>query len=179
MRVYLTGFMGSGKSTIGPILANVLGYAFADLDAVIEAAAGRPVGTIFAEEGETAFRAREAEALRQTAGRDHVVIALGGGALTREENLQFALRHGTVVYLYVPVSQLVQRLLKSPTERPLLRDETGEPLSPDALTRKVKALVERREPFYRRAHLVVDVGRRDVGRTVDAVAKALYRLGHG
>ena len=175
-RIYLTGFMGCGKSTLGPILANVLGYDFADLAAAIEAETRRSVQAIFAEDGEAAFRSIEAEALRRTARRERLVVSLGGGALAREENLQFALAHGTVVYLRVPTAQLVQRLQKSPTERPLLQDEQGRPLSREALTEKIRTMLAAREPYYTRTHLTVDVGGRDVGQTVDAVVRALNRL---
>lgn len=177
MRIYLTGFMGSGKSTIGPILANVVGYDFVDLDTLIEEHEGKPVQMIFAEEGEAVFRQREAEALQRTAARDRIVVALGGGALTQEENLHFALRHGTIVYLRVSITQLVQRLQKSPTERPLLQDAAGQPLSKAALGEKVAAIMKARTPYYEQAQVIVDVGSRDVGRTVDAVVKALRRQG--
>ena len=139
--------------------------------------AGRSVQAIFAEDGEDAFRRREAEALRRTAQRERLVVALGGGALVREDNLQFALGHGTVVYLRVPVAQLVRRLQKSPTERPLLQDEHGQPLSQAALTEKIHAILAHREAFYECTHLIVDVGKRDVGKTVDTVVKGLRRLG--
>jgi len=177
-RIYLTGFMGSGKSTIGPILANVLGYDFVDLDALIEAEAGRSVQEIFADQGEAVFRRMETEALRRTAERDRLVVALGGGAIASEENLHFARSHGTVIYLRVPVSQLAQRLQKSPTERPLLQDEQGRPLSHAALSEKIRSILAQRESFYQRTHLVIDVGKRDIGRTVDAVVQALRRFGH-
>lgn len=172
-RIYLTGFMGSGKSTLGPIVANVLGYAFVDLDALIEEQGGKSIARLFAEEGEAAFRALEARCLRETASRDRLVVALGGGALTVEENLQWALAHGTVVYLQVPLDQLIQRLRQGRTVRPLLLDEMGRRLPLRALRAKIQALIDRREPYYRRAHVVVDVGNRRVGLAVDAVIRAL------
>ncbi len=178
-RIFLTGFMGSGKSTVGPIVANVLGYDFVDLDAAIEAQAGKPVQRIFAEEGEAAFRALEAEALRATARRDRLLVAVGGGALTFEENLAWALAHGTVVYLRVSLDPLIRRLRRGRAVRPLLRDEAGKRLSHQALREKVRALLEHRERFYLRAHVVVEIGNRRVGHTVDAVVRALHRQGAG
>lgn len=172
-RIYLTGFMGSGKSTIGPILGNVLGYTFIDLDEAIEAKAGKQVQRIFAEEGEAAFRALEAATMRETSARQRVVVALGGGALTIEDNLEWALTHGIVVYLRVPLKQLVQRLRRSRTMRPLLRDASGQLLSASAMRDKVAALMRRREPFYQRAHLVIDIDDLRVGLTVDKVVQAL------
>lgn len=167
--------MGSGKSTLGPIVANVIGYDFVDLDAAIARAAGRSVQRIFAEEGEAAFRAREAEALRATGGRERLVVAVGGGALTFEENLRWALAHGTVVYLRVPPERLTGRLFYGRSIRPLLRDPEGRRLSPESLDAKVRELLARREPFYRRAHLTIEMGDRRVGHAVDEVVRALRR----
>ena len=176
-RIYLTGFMGSGKSTIGPILANVLGYDFTDLDAALEERAGKPVSRIFVEEGQAAFRALEATMLRETGALDKVVVALGGGALTVEDNLQWALANGAVVYLKVSLDALIRRLHRGRLVRPLLLDDTGHPLSTTDLREKVKALMDRREPFYERAHVVVEIANQRVGITVDEVVKAVRRYG--
>lgn len=173
MRIYLTGFMGCGKSTIGPIVANVLGYDFVDLDALIVARAGKPIPAIFANEGEPAFRAFEAAALRATGTRDQVVVALGGGALTVEHNLRWALAHGTVVYLRVSVNSLLPRLLKGRTVRPLILDETGEVLDEADLRDTIETMIQRRAPFYERASVIVDADNQRVGITVDAVVQAL------
>ena len=178
-RIYLTGFMGSGKSTIGPILANVLGYDFADLDAAVEERAGKPVSRIFAEEGQAAFRALEATMLRETGARDKVVVALGGGALTVEDNLQWALANGAVVYLKVSLDALIRRLRRGRLVRPLLLDDTGRPLSTADLREKVKVLMDRREPFYERAHVVVEIANQRVGITVDEVVRAVRRYSKG
>jgi shikimate kinase len=172
-RIFLTGFMGSGKSTLGPIVANVLGYAFCDLDEEIAARAGMSVQRVFAEQGEAAFRAQEAAVLRDVAGRERIVVAVGGGALASEGNLQWALRHGTVVYLHVPAEQLLRRLLRGRSTRPLLLDGEGRVLPEAALQHRVGELLARREPYYRRAHVVVEVGNRRVGPTVDEIIRAL------
>ncbi len=176
-RIYLTGFMGSGKSTIGPILANVLGYDFVDLDAAVEERAAKPVSRIFAEEGQAAFRVLEATMLREAGARDKVVVALGGGALTVEDNLQWALANGAVVYLKVSLDALIRRLRRGRLVRPLLLDDTGRPLSTADLREKVKALMDRREPFYARAHIVVEIANQRVGITVDEVVRAVRRYG--
>src|SRR5437588_6883468 len=80
-RIVLTGFMGSGKSTVGPLLARRLGWDFVDADDVIEAEAGMPIAEIFARHGEAAFRAREHAAIARLAAQDSLVLALGGGAI--------------------------------------------------------------------------------------------------
>ena len=176
-RVYLTGFMGSGKSTVGPILANVLGVGFRDLDADVVRAAGRPIAAVFDTEGEAGFRAREAEALRATAATDGAVVATGGGALVQPRAMAWAKAHGAVVYLRVPLDALVARLARTKNVRPLLVGPDGERLSEDALRPRVAALLDAREPVYRQAHVVVEPDARGVGYTVDAVARALHRRG--
>lgn len=173
-RVYLTGFMGSGKSTVGPILANAIGYSFADLDEHIERRAGRTIPELFEQEGEAKFRALETEQLRETAERPYIVVALGGGALVAEANRRLARSHGTVIYLHVPTDQLVRRLRRGSTERPLLTDEAGEPLSERALHGQVEAMMAERLPLYREAaHVIIEVGARRVEDTVEAVLEAL------
>jgi len=172
-RVFLTGFMGSGKSTLGPILANVLGYRFADLDARVAEAAGAPVARLFAERGEAAFRVLEADALRATGREKGLVVATGGGALAREPSLAWALTCGTVVYLRASPDALALRLQRSRTVRPLLLDAGGARLSEDAFRARLDALLDARRPFYTQAHVTVDVGTGPVGPTVDAVVRAL------
>lgn len=167
--------MGSGKSTLGPILANVLGYGFEDLDAQIEARAGKPPAAVFADEGEVAFREMEAALLRESGERERIVMALGGGALASEANLRWTLEHGRVVYLRVEAARLARRLWWSPNERPLLLGEDGKVLSKAALQNRVEAMLVRREQFYRRAHVTINVGEMGVGETVDAVVKALRK----
>lgn len=167
--------MGSGKSTLGPIVANVLGYDFADLDVMIAERAGRPVQQIFATDGEDAFRALEAACLQETGRRERLVVSVGGGALTFEDNLQWALVNGMVVYLDVPVEVLAQRLFRGRSVRPLLLDAEGKPLSAPALREKIQALLDQREPFYRRAHITIKMGERHVGQTVDDVVRAVRR----
>ena len=172
-RIYLTGFMGSGKSTVGPILAEYLGYSFIDLDADIEQTAGKPISRIFAEQGEEEFRRLESLKLRSASRRTHAVISLGGGAIASENNLYFVVTNGTLVYLNVEPSVLVQRLEAKGDARPLLLGENGESLSRAELVRRVESMIEARRPFYNRADVVVDVGNLDVSATTDAIVSAL------
>lgn len=167
--------MGCGKSTVGPILANVLAYRFLDLDARIAAEAGRPVAALFADEGEAAFRAREADVLRATVRETGLVVATGGGALARETSLSWALANGTVVYLRMTHAALVARLLRVREARPLLLAPDGTRLGEADLSERVGALLAVRVPFYERAHVVVDTGDLGLGRTVDVLARALHR----
>ncbi len=97
--IYLAGFMGSGKSTIGPILANSLGFEFVDIDKLVEQKAGKRIVDIFAAEGEQTFRAFEQMSLKEVAARSHCVVSLGGGSIANEENFHLIRESGIIVYL--------------------------------------------------------------------------------
>jgi shikimate kinase len=162
-RVVLTGFMGSGKTTTGRLLAERLGWSFRDLDSEVEAREGRTVPQIFAESGEAAFRRAEASALASLLGRRQVVIALGGGApeglgnrLLLEQTPKTA-----VVYLKAPLETLVERCLNdTENERPLLAEAA--------------ARFTRRHPLYERVarHRVTTTGMPAI-EVVAAILRAL------
>lgn len=139
LRVFMIGPMGSGKSTVGRILASLLDCDFVDSDAEIEARCGADIPWIFDVEGETGFRRREAAVLSELAQRPKVVIATGGGAVVTEINRQLMSETGVVVYLEVSVEQQLKRT-GSGEGRPLLakgdREET------------LRQLMEEREPLY-------------------------------
>lgn len=172
-RIYLTGFMGCGKSTLGPILANVLGYAYLDLDEDIVRDAGQSIPQLFATEGEAGFRAREALALERTFRQTDLVVALGGGAFVQPGNQALLLQKGCVVYLQASLETLVQRALHSKGNRPLLNAPDGTRLPPDAMRERVRTLMAQREDAYAKAHLAVRVDLGAMGNTVDRIAKAL------
>ncbi len=157
-RIYLTGFMGSGKSTLGALLATRLGYDFVDLDARIVERIGMPIAPFFKEFGEASFRWHETEVLHETAARAPLVVAVGGGALVSEDNLAFALAHGLVVYLQVEPAEIVRRLRAEPNTRPMLLDSEGQPMPEALMFDRIARLMTFRDPIYRRAHLTVDVG---------------------
>lgn len=156
--IVLTGFMGAGKSTIGPALALELGWEFVDADAVIESRAGKPIAQIFAEQGEAAFRALEAEVIREQAAKQNLVLALGGGALETESTRALLQMHPStlIVFLDAPLELLVTRCLEQAgaAERPVLADR-------EQLLHRFQA----RLPHYRDAHLTVST----VGLTADEV----------
>ncbi|PQJ35978.1 shikimate kinase [Salinibacter sp. 10B] len=176
MRLYLNGFMASGKSTVGPRVAARLGMTFLDLDRLITAHAGRSIPDIFAEDGEEHFRHLERTALRQTAETDELVVALGGGALIDEENRAFAKAHGRVVYLKVDPETVLERVADEADQRPLLQDDDGEALSGSNMRARIEQMLFDRRSAYEDAHHTVDAAR-----SVDAVVSRLQQIGkaHG
>jgi shikimate kinase len=155
-RIYLTGMMGSGKSTVGPRLAERLGYDFADLDNAIMFGAGTSIARIFDQEGEAGFRRRERSALKRTARSGRIVIATGGGTLAQPRNLDWAREHGVIVYLRLQPQTLARRLRYSAAFRPLLCTPDGDPLRGVALERRLADLLQARRDAYEQADLVVD-----------------------
>jgi len=156
MRIYLNGFMASGKSSVGPRAAARLGLTFIDLDRLIRAHDGRSVPEIFADDGEEAFREKERAALRSTAGSDALVVALGGGALVAADNRAFAQDHGRIVYLKVDPDTVLDRVADEADQRPLLQDDTGTPLPPDRMRARIEQMLAEREAAYSDAHATVD-----------------------
>jgi len=146
LNVYLVGMMGAGKSAVGRPLAAALGYRFLDADAALEQAAGRPIPAVFAEDGEEGFRRLETAVLDQIAGFHSLVVATGGGVVTRPVNWGH-LQQGMVVWLDAPETLLLARLQADPTPRPLLND-------PDPAAR-LATLLEARRPLYAQADLHV------------------------
>lgn len=171
-RVYLTGFMGSGKSTVGPILANTIGYEFADLDAVIEAGAGMTVAQIFRERGEPAFRDLERRAVASVAVRSRVVVALGGGVLLDPASLALVTGTGIMVYLRATPEDIAGRLRRK-KDRPLILDGGGVPLGDEALLDRIRTLLAEREALYGAAEIIVDTDGTRLGLTVDRVVRRL------
>jgi shikimate kinase len=139
VRIFLTGFMGSGKSTVGRRLAARSGAAFVDLDRAIEEASGRSVPELFAATGEAEFRDLEARALRATAALEDAVVATGGGVPLDPANRSWMRRRGTVVWLDVPAPVLMERLAAAPGQRPLLASP-GATL--ELLTRRLSAYAD-------------------------------------
>lgn len=144
--ILFCGTAGSGKTTVGALVARALGRDFVDTDRVVERATGSTVQAIFARDGEAAFRAHERAAIvRALESGKPAVISLGGGALENDETFADA-RRNTLVWLKATVPTLAARLSGN-GERPLL---AGDPLA------KLHELAVAREPRYRQAHLIVD-----------------------
>lgn len=162
--VFLIGFMAAGKSTVGPLAADLLGLEFIDLDQEIERAQGKPIGAIFAERGEQAFRELEAEALEQIMSQGPKVVATGGGTPCHGHNLARMRERGLVLALTAPLDVLIARV-DDPTTRPLL-------MRPD---HEIRDLFAARMPLYRQAHACLgteDVLPGDLARTIAQMARA-------
>lgn len=157
----LVGFMASGKSTVGRLVAERAGLRFLDLDKVIEASAKMSTADIFAAEGEPGFRLREAAALKRVLAETDVVIATGGGAVSRPENLEAMLGQGLVVALEVPAEEVLRRV-GTASGRPML-DRAADPLV------EARRLLAERQPFYARAHARVDTAGRSASEVADQV----------
>jgi shikimate kinase len=166
--LYLIGMMGAGKTTVGRLLAQQLGYGFLDTDDVITKAAGKSINQLFAEEGEAAFRQLETDILAQVCAYVKLIVATGGGIVMRRENWSY-LHHGLIVWLDVPVEILYTRLAED-TTRPLLQD-------PDPQS-KLRSLLEQRQPLYAQADLRITVGEGEtteqiVSKIIDAIPSVL------
>jgi shikimate kinase len=167
--IFLIGFMASGKTTVGRLLAERLDWSFVDLDKVIEDEAGKTVAEIFAAEGEPGFRKRETEALGEVAKRRKAVVATGGGAPCREENLRAMLAAGRVFWLEVSARDAVARAGKA-SGRPLL-DREADPVE------AARKLLDARRPFYERAHASVATGGATPKQIVDELLTKSMAIG--
>ena len=159
--IFLVGFMGAGKSTIGKVLAKRLGYTFLDSDAIIESAAGRPIPEIFADLGEDEFRKLERQTLISMTGLSSVVVALGGGAFVAQENREILRAIGISVWIECPLDLCWSRVSKE-THRPLLKSYS-----------EMARLLENRQPSYEQADLKVQTGARPPSRVVWEIVELL------
>ncbi len=147
--LYLTGFMGVGKTVIGGLLADALGLAFFDSDRHVEVHTKLSIAELFAKEGERGFRLREEQAVRFLSEKKDSVVSLGGGALGRPESRKCILKTGLLIYLKADMETLLKRL--NPAARPLLAGLKGE-----ALTQRVQTLYAQRMAQYELAQIEID-----------------------
>ena len=166
--------MGAGKSTVGPILANTLGWEFYDLDKVIEKKAGKKIREIFEKDGEPYFRTLESETLRELSKGEKLVISLGGGTMISEDNLKFLKETGKIVYLKVSQESLYNRL-RFKKDRPALTGSLPDNPSKEELMSKINILMETRKPFYEKADITIEADHSSVGKTVDIIAKLVEK----
>lgn len=144
--IFLTGFMATGKSKVGRILAERLGRVFVDTDEMVAEAAGKAIPEIFAQDGEAAFRQLEHEAVRRASQMPHAVVSLGGGAVTQKRNWEVIRATGVCLCFEASADTIFERVSRKREERPLLAglDDAG-------LRHKIETMLAVRAPFYARA----------------------------
>jgi shikimate kinase len=149
----LIGFMGTGKSSVGRLVADLLRFTFLDTDELIVASAGKSITEIFAQQGEAAFRKLECKIVEELAGRTQTVISTGGGIPVNPANLASLKSHALIVCLWASPEKIWENV-RNQNHRPLLQDT-----NPQA---KIRALLAAREPFYRQADVLLNTELRSV-----------------
>lgn len=150
-RIFLIGYMGSGKTTLGKKLAARLGYQFIDLDHAFEEQQGMSIAQFFSKHGEDAFRQKESALLKEVNYPEKTIISTGGGLPCFFDNMAWMNANGYTIYIKLNAKVLAGRLESGKEERPLLRDKQGE-----ALIAFIDEKLAEREPFYSQARLVVN-----------------------
>jgi shikimate kinase len=162
--IALCGFMGTGKSSAGRLVAQTLHFDFLDTDTVVEARAGKSISEIFSQQGEPAFRELETKIAHELSSRRHTVIATGGGFVVSPENMASLKEHALVVCLWASPETIWARV-KMQSHRPLLQD-------PDPLE-KIRALLATRAPFYKQADVLLNTELRS---TRDVAQQVLHQF---
>jgi shikimate kinase len=160
--IYLIGFMGAGKTSVGRILAHKLGLGFSDLDELIEAECGKTISSIFSELGEDFFREMESKTLQSISQSAGQIVATGGGIALRQSNWKIMKEGGITVYLKASADVLWSRI-KNDTSRPLLRVE--KPFE------KVNELLSMRIPLYEKADIIIETENKSPENVADEIIR--------
>jgi shikimate kinase len=163
--LYLVGFMGTGKSTVGRQVAKQMNFDFIDSDQEIERVQGKPVSAIFAEQGEAAFRKMEREFIENGHPAQGCVVACGGGLVVPPGMLELLRRRGVVICLHAPIGTIIERIMHT-THRPLLQAEDR--------AQRLRDLYAQREALYRRTGTMVLTDSRPL-REIAAHVLRVYR----
>lgn len=169
--IFLTGYMASGKTTLGRALARKLDFRFIDIDFFIEQRFRQPVAALFAERGEEWFRKIETNVLREIGEQNDVVISCGGGTPCFAGNMEFMNRFGITVWVDAPVSCIVRRLLVAKVRRPLVIGK-----SPDELADHVARHLNSRLPFYSQASIRFQGDQLENRREIDQSVESLISI---
>lgn len=172
--IYLSGFMTSGKSTIGPILSNVIGWSFIDLDCLIEQNEGMTINDIFDKKGEEYFRKIELQNLLEISKQKKLIVSLGGGTLASSANFNIVRQSGKLIYLKAK-PEIIYRRLKNKTNRPLFRDLVLSGAGEEDFLQRIVDLLNQREVFYNQADLIINTDNIDIGKTVDLIANKISK----
>jgi shikimate kinase len=151
MLIYLIGFMGSGKTTIGKSLSRLLEYEFIDMDHFIEEETGMTIPEIFEKKGEAWFREQEKESLKTLSIKENVIISTGGGTPCYFNNMELIKNTGVSFYLHLTPAAFASRVYNPNTQRPLLKGKSKEQLISYA-----EEMLEKREPYYKRANYIIE-----------------------
>lgn len=146
--IYLIGFMGTGKSTVGRMLAEDMGAQFVDTDAIVEEKTGKKISDIFEEASEEEFRRLETEVLREITEKDGLIVSTGGGIVVTRGNMDMMKQTGLVITLIADIQTIMDRCRKDGSNRPLL--EVDDPFE------EIKKLLFDRASFYINAHHIVE-----------------------
>lgn len=171
VRIFLTGYMGAGKTTLGKAFARQMNIPFIDLDWYIEERFHKTVGELFAERGETGFRELERNLLHEVAEFENVVISTGGGAPCFFDNMEFMNRMGKTVFLDVHPDVLFRRLRVAKQQRPILQGKQD-----DELKAFIVQALEKRAPFYRQAQYIFNADELEDRRQIDTSVQRLQQL---
>ncbi len=170
-RIFLVGYMGAGKTTIGKVLSKLMGLTFIDLDYYIEGRFRKTVAQLFAERGEEGFRSIERNMLHEVAEFEDVLVSTGGGTPCFFDNMEFMNQQGTTIYLQVSVDELASRLEVCKHTRPVLKNRTGEELKAF-----VAESLSGRLPFYQKASIVFDANELMTEADAYALSEQLKKL---
>lgn len=166
--VYLVGFMGTGKTTVGKILAQKLNKEFVETDEVIEQQEAKKIVDIFSQKGEAYFRELEKKLLEELSREKDLVVSCGGGLICNEDNLNILKRTGIVFNLKASVQEIYERTKKH-TSRPLLNVDN--PLE------KIGGLLNKREPYYSQAHYIIDSESGSPIQIAESIIEILDKIG--
>ncbi len=153
--IFLSGFMGTGKTTIGKELAARMGRPFRDLDKAIEEYAGRSIRSVFDDGGEEAFRAIERNCLFDAIKNFRGILSLGGGALQNQQITDRVKLNGLLIFIETPISVILSRIAAD-SDRPLLLDEKGGVKERRVLQKELQELYEQRLPLYKQAEITIN-----------------------
>ncbi len=162
--IVITGFMATGKTIVGKIIAERLGLRFIDMDKEIEREEGMKISERFEKHGEKLFRERETEMAKRLSEKHDVVIATGGGVVLKEENMEYLKKNGIIICLMATPEEVYNRT-KNNKDRPLL--------NVDDLLKKIKELLDYRMPFYQKADLIIETGNRSPVTIVEEIFEAI------
>jgi shikimate kinase len=162
--IYLIGFMGAGKTSVGRILAKKLRLEFSDLDELIEADCGETISSIFSEHGEDFFRDLESKKLQSVSKNSGQIVATGGGVVLRQVNWEVMKEGGITVYLKASPDVLWSRI-KNDASRPLLQVEKP--------SEKINELLSMRMPLYEKADLIIDTENKSPENIADYIIRRI------